>query len=174
LAPLADGPYVASTVGWAADVSLNFSQIVDWIEDDAALSVFQEMYGFPPNGTQLNNLHAFVQSQFNYGVSIGVADPTLFVYETLGLALCEASKFASTYGPLALQSDAAFVAEAFESVFGFAPSQPHLFVQVVDSFESIYTASGAYGTDPVHINHLARGAVYGHMIGLAAELDYLA
>ena len=157
-------------------MSLNFSIIRNLIQDDAAVIVFRETYGFSPNDTQLNVLHAFVQPQFNYGTSIGVADPILFVYEALGLALCGGSNlFASTYGPLVLQSDAVFAAKAYEATLGFAPTQAQIdhFVRQVDYFKSIYAASGAYGSNPVHIDYLARGAVYGQIIGVAAELDFL-
>jgi hypothetical protein len=99
------------------------------------------------------------------------------MWQALGLALCEgAGSFANTYGPLALTNDAAFVAQAYQSAFGFAPGQAQIdhFVQQVNFFETLYATSQAYGTDPVRIDLLARGAVYGQILGSAAELDFLA
>lgn len=143
---------------------------------DPAVIVFQQMYGFAPSDPQLDNLHAFQQAQLNYALSIGATDPTLYLYEVLGLGLSEgASFFGSTYGPLAVPNDATFVVEAYESAFGFAPGQAQVdhFVQQLDHLGSIYASSGAYGTDPVRIDLLARGAVYGQILGVAAELDFL-
>jgi hypothetical protein len=76
---------------------------------------------------------------------------------------------------MTLPNDSTFVAEAYEAAFGFAPGPAQIdhFVQQVDYFESIYTDSGAYGTDATRIDLLARGAVYGQMLGISAEMDFL-
>jgi hypothetical protein len=94
----------------------------------------------------------------------------------LGLALCEGGLlFPDTLGPLAVASDEAFVLEAYETAIGFAPtdSQTEHFLDQLQYFDSIYTASGAYGEDPGRVDLLARGAVYGQMLGIAAELDFV-
>jgi hypothetical protein len=105
-----------------------------------------------------------------------VSDPLTYMWQALGQALSEVSGFFnSTYGPMTLPNDSTFVDEAYESAFGFAPGQAQIdhFTQQVDYFESIYTVSGAYGTDAARIDLLARGAVYGQMLGISAEMDFL-
>jgi len=43
------------------------------------------------------------------------------------------------------------------------------FVDQLNFYKSIYTASGAFGTNANEIDLLARGAIYGQMIGVKAE-----
>jgi len=79
--------------------------------------------------------------------------------------------FKSTWGPLTIASDATFVAQAYTNVFG-APgtaAQNQHFVDQMNFYKSIYTASGAFGTDANLIDLLARGAIYGQMLGVKAE-----
>lgn len=158
--------------------SLQFSDVVVSLIDyeGAALTVYSAMNSVLPTDATIANLINFEKLQYEYGTSIGVSDPLIFMYQALGQALAEgAASFPSTYGPLAVPSDATFAAEAYEAAFGFAPGQGQIdhFVQQVDYFESIYTVSGAYGTDAARIDLLARGAVYGQMLGISAELDLL-
>jgi hypothetical protein len=162
--------------------SLQFSDItiplvapgVDF--EGAGLAVYLAMTSSQPSDATIANLINFGELQYDYGSSIGVSDPLIYMWQALGQALTEVSGFFnSTYGPITLPNDSTFVAEAYEAAFGFAPGQPQLdhFVQQVDYFESIYTDSGAYGTDAARIDLLARGAVYGQMLGISAEMDFL-
>jgi hypothetical protein len=144
--------------------------------EGGALAVYLAMNSFAPSNVTESNLINFATAQYQYGSGIGVLDPLIYMWQALGQALCEsASYFGSTYGPQALPSDATFATQAYVSAFGFAPGQAQVdhFVQQVDFFESIYAASGAYGSDPVRIDLLARGAVYGQILGAAGELDFL-
>jgi V8-like Glu-specific endopeptidase len=179
-----NGPYVvgvASTTAWAADVSLTYSQILAWVQGndnliapivrDPAVIVYKEMYGFAPTDAQLSVLHVFHESQFNYALSIGVANPTLYVYEAFGLAFSEAPGFQSEFGLAAVPDDAGFATAAWRDVFNSAPDAGLIkFVtDHVDFYETIYAASGAYGSNPTHIGLLARGATYGLIIGIAEQ-----
>jgi hypothetical protein len=137
-------------------------------------AVYQAMNSALPSDAIAANLVNFAKLQYAYGVSIGVSDAILYVWEALGQALCEgAAFFASTLGPLALQSNTTFATEAYEEAFGFLPGQSQImhFVEQVQYFESIYTASGQYGADATRVELLARGAVYGQMLGISADLD---
>jgi V8-like Glu-specific endopeptidase len=183
----AGGPYVvgvASTGSWAADVALNFAPIMSWIYGNndlinlpnvdvasASQNVYESMYGSAPNLTQLNVLVGFSANQADSGIQVGVLDPTVSVYEALGLALNQGPIFQSEYAPSILPSDATFASEAYLDVFDHpgSPVQIQHFVTQVDFFEAIYTASGAYGTDAAYIDLLARAAVYGQMQGVAAQ-----
>jgi hypothetical protein len=144
--------------------------------EGAGLAVYLAMTSSQPNDATIANLINFGTLQYNYGSSIGVSDPLIYMWQAFGQALTEVSNFFnSTYGPMTLPNDSTFVAEAYDAAFGFAPGQAQIdhFVQQVDYFESIYTDSGAYGTDATRIDLLARGAVYGQMLGISAEMDFL-
>jgi len=98
------------------------------------------------------------------------------MYSALGQALADGSDtgstaFKSTWGPLTISSDATFVTQAYTNVFaasGTAAQIQH-FVDQLNFCKSIYTASGAFGTHANEIDLLARGAIYGQMIGVKAE-----
>jgi hypothetical protein len=113
----------------------------------------------------------FAQGQFAYGEQIGVFSPTVYMYETLGLAFAEISP--ALQGRLSPRNtpDPNFVSFFYDLVFGVQPSAPIVqgFVSQLDFFESIYVASGAFGEDLTHIQTLARGAVIGQMLGISAE-----
>ena len=61
---------------------------------------------------------------------------------------------------------------AYNLVFGHpgTTAQIQHFVDQLNFYESIYTASGAFGTDANRIDLLARGAIFGQMLGVNAEL----
>lgn len=139
-----------------------------------ATTVYQKMYGVAPSGAELNTLVQFDTPQYAYGAKIGVADPVLYMYQALGLALASdtgSTTFTNAWGPTVVPSDVNFVAQAYMDVFHHSgsPAQVQHFVDQVNYFASIYTSSGAYGTDATHIDLLARGAVYGQILGVAAE-----
>ena len=129
------------------------------------------MFGFPPTSAQLTGFHVFHQSQFNYALSIGVQDATTYVFEAFGLAFAEAPTFQSQFGPGTIQNDANFATMAWQDIFNFAPSAGLIqwITDHVDFYETIYLASGAYGSDPNDIGLLARGATYGLIIGQAEQ-----
>jgi hypothetical protein len=143
-----------------------------------ATSTYEKMYGVAPSATELAKLIQFDSTQYAYGQSIGVQDPLVYVYQALGQALAEASDTGSTafkthWGPSAMPSDASFVSQAYLDVFGSQGSaaQVQVFENQVNFFKTIYTASGTFGTDSARIDLLARGAVYGQMLGVEAELN---
>jgi hemolysin type calcium-binding protein len=142
-----------------------------------ALTTYQKMYGVAPSSAELSVLVQFNSAQCAYGVQIQVQDPTVYVYSALGQALAEGSDtgstaFKSTWGPIAISSDATFAVQAYANVFGVAstPAQIQHFVDQLNFYESIYTASGAFGTDANRIDLLARGAIFGQMLGVEAEI----
>jgi parallel beta-helix repeat protein len=148
---------------------------------DPALVTYQNMYGAPPSSTELSILGEFVAAQSSYGQLIGVQDPTVYVYEALGAALASGSDtgskaFANTWGPLAIASDTTFTTQAYASVFATPGTSAQIqhFIDQIDFFKSLYTASGAYGTDANQIDLLARGAIYGQMLGVKAEFTDVA
>jgi hypothetical protein len=140
-----------------------------------ALTTYQKMYGVSPSSTELWTLKVFDEVQSVYGHSIGL-DAVVYMYSALGQALATGSDtgstaFKSTWGPLTISSDATFVTQAYTNVFatsGTAAQIQH-FVDQMNFYKSIYTASGAFGTDANLIDLLARGAIYGQMIGVKAE-----
>jgi hypothetical protein len=140
-----------------------------------ALTTYQKMYGVSPSSTELWTLKTFDEVQSLYGQSIGL-DAVVYMYSALGQALATGSDtgstaFKSTWGPVTIPSDATFVTQAYTNVFG-APgtaAQNQHFVDQLNFYKSIYTASGAYGTNANEIDLLARGAIYGQMIGVKAE-----
>jgi hypothetical protein len=138
------------------------------------LTTYQKMYGVSPSSTELWNLKVFDAVQSLYGQSIGL-DATVYMYSALGQALAGGSDtgstaFKSTWGPLAISSDATFAVQSYANVFGVpgTPAQIQHFVDQLNFYKSIYTASGAFG-DANQIDLLARGAIYGQMIGVKAE-----
>jgi len=144
--------------------------------EETVQSIYQAMNSVLPLDSTLSNLISFSKVQYVWGTSVGLIDPAVGMCEALGLGLCEsAGFFIRSLGPSVLQDDATFVSQAYEQAFGFLPSQAQTthFLDQLHYFDSFYTASGTYGTDPARIDLLARGAVYGQMVGISAELDLL-
>jgi hypothetical protein len=107
-----------------------------------------------------------------YGQQIGVQDPSIYAFQALGVALAStATNFQNTFSP-AVDGDVQFVVDAYASVFGQAGSgaQIQQFVDQLNSFEALYSAAGVFGS-PSNIDLLARGAVYGQMLGVEHELN---
>ena len=141
-----------------------------------ALATYQKMYGATPSSTELWILKEFDAAQSLYGQLIGVLDPTVYVYQALGAALASGSDtgsktFANTWGPLAIASDTTFTNQAYANVFATPGTSAQIqhFIDQINFFKSLYTASGAYGSDASQIDLLARGAIYGQMLGVKAE-----
>src|SRR5262245_7222395 len=126
----------------------------------------------PPAQLQLDNLSQFAQTQFTFSQQIGVLSPTVAMYEALGLALSEISPALKGILSPGNASNSDFVSVVYGAVFGVQPgaAQVQVFLSQLDSFESIYLASGAFGQDITRIETLARGAVIGQMLGVNADI----
>lgn len=174
-----EGTDVVRNVEWFqfADQTVASTALLPPLADDPGVLVYQEMFGFPPTNAQLPNLDAFHQNQFDYALSIGVANPTMYVFEAFGLAfaLGGAPAFQSQFSPLVIPNDYGFATQAWQDIFQSAPSADVLqwITAHVDYYETIYAASGAYGSDPNYVGLLARGATYGLIIGEADQYGIL-
>jgi hypothetical protein len=159
--------------------NLNFANLNLSSANNVALPAqitYPQMYGVPPSSTELWNLKVFDTTQSLYGQSIGVQDAAVYMYQALGQALADQSDtgstaFKSTWGPQAISNDATFAAQAYAHVFGVQGTLAQIqhFVDQVSFFDKLYTASGAFGTNASEIDLLARGAVYGQMLGIKVE-----
>jgi hypothetical protein len=136
-------------------------------QDDSAtlpsLIVTNFFTGNTPLFAKLADLSAFAQVQYAYYASIGVGQPLLGPYEALGRGFAETDAFKAKYGVLTTD----FVATAYNDVFGRAPTadQTSHFDAQVAYFVSIYTNVGV-AADTAAL--LAKGAVIGQMLGVAA------
>lgn len=126
---------------------------------------------FPPP----QSLISLATAQYAYGQEIGVSDPAVYAYEALGMALANNRVFNMNYQPpppgqptfpaSPYLSDQQFVPSAYNDVFGHAgsPDQLQVFVNQLNYVESLNA-----GTPQADL--IARGAVYGTMIGIVAEI----
>ena len=144
---------------------------------DPSSETYVKMYGVSPSADELNILVAFATNQHDYASKINVPHPLIYVYQALGAALATVSDtgsvvFKNNWGPTTIASDATFVSLAYVDVFGHAgrSAQVQQFVDQINFIKGLYTASGVYGTDANLIDLLARGAIYGQMLGVNAEL----
>ena len=156
-----------------------FLATVTFSPENAGTIVYAAEHGALPDAAELNVLVQFTNPQYAYGQQIGVMDPAIYAYEALGLALAStAIHFQATFGPsnptypVSLSGDAQFAADAYASVFGHPGSsaQVQQFVDQLTYFETLYTAAGVFGSAS-NIVLLARGAVYGQMLGIEHEID---
>jgi hypothetical protein len=147
--------------------------------DTVGTIVYTAEYGSAPSAGELNVLVQFVNAQYVYGQQIGVMDPAVYAYQSLGVALAStATQFQNTFGPsnptypASPAGDTQFATDAYASVFGHpaGPAQIQQFVAQLNFFETLYTSAGGFGS-PTKIDLLARGAVYGQMLGIAHEID---
>ena len=155
------------------------------IVQTAAVTAYHSMYNTIPSLAEIDVLTQFSQNQFSYGNKIGVLDPSIYMYQALGLALASQSDTGSKYwsnlnSPIGLHSDLIpdtmagdiyWAASAYKTVFGSTPGalQTQHFEDQVVYFKNLYQTSGAFGSDSNVIDLLARGAVYGQIIGVAVE-----
>ena len=160
-------------------ILVNHLSSVGFFPEHAGTIVYTTEYGVAPSATELNVLSQFTTTQYAYGQQIGVVDPQIYAYQALGVALAStATHFQNTFGPsnptypASPAGDAQFAADAYASVFGHPGSaaQVQHFIDQLSFFESIYTASGAFGS-ATNIDLLARGTVYGQMLGFEAEIN---
>jgi hypothetical protein len=169
---------------YAQDLGLNapnlwFDSLTGFSPATAATTVYTAEYGTAPSSTELNVLVQFTTPQYAHGQQIGVKDPAVYAYQALGVALAStATHFQNTFGPsnptypATPAGDAQFSTDAYASVFGHpgSPAQIQEFVSQVNYFKAIYTAAGVYG-NANNIDLLARGAAYGQVLGIHAEID---
>jgi len=142
----------------------------------AGTIVYAAEFGSPPDASELTVLNQFTQAQFDYGQQIGVMDPSVYAYQSLGVALATGQHFQNEFGPsnsmysASAAGDALFVTDAYAIVFGHAgtAAQVQQFADQLNYFETLYTAAGMFG-NPSNIDLLARGAVYGQMLGIEHE-----
>src|SRR5262249_38230817 len=147
----------ASTNGATGSYQLSVAALNPF--EGAAETTFAFMSGsseLPPAQLQLDNLSQFAQTQFTFGQQIGVLSPTVAMYEALGLALSEISPALKGILSPGNASDSDFVSVIYGAVFGIQPSaaQVQVFLSQLNSFESIYLASGAFGQDVTRIETL--------------------
>jgi autotransporter passenger strand-loop-strand repeat protein len=138
--------------------------------ETAGTIVYTAEFGTAPSASELTILNQFTQAQFAYGQQIGVTDPTVYAYEALGMALAStATHFQNTFGPT-VDGDVQFLVDAYASVFGQPGSgaQIQQFSDQLNFLEGLYTAAGVFGSAS-NIDLLARGAVYGQMLGVEHE-----
>lgn len=133
-------------------------------ESRASASVFAFFTGSVPSESKLQSLNEFANSQYEYYKGLGVANPALGPYEAFGRAFAETPEFSAKYGE---QSEAVFIGEAYQSVFGRAPTlaqQAH-FQSQIDYFEALYEGVGISD----HLSEqFAKGVALGQMIGFVA------
>jgi hypothetical protein len=140
-----------------------------------APAMYESMYGSAPSSTELWTLKEFDAAQSSYAQAIGIQSAVVYMYSALGQALADRSDtgstaFSSTWGPQTISSDAALAAQAYDHVFGTQGTQAQVqhFIDQLSFYNTIYETSGAYGTDANYIDLLARGAIYGQMLGVQA------
>ena len=99
-------------------------------------------------------------------------DPSIYAFQALGVALASGPRFQDTFGPanavypVSTVGDVHFVDAAYVSVFGHAGTAAQIqhFVDQLNYFETLYTAARVFGSTS-NIDLLARGAIYGQMLG---------
>ena len=138
--------------------------------------VYAAEFGLAPSSTELNTLLQFIIPQYTYGQQIGVMDPIIYAYQSLGVALAStAEHFQSTFGTSRYSAspsgDIQFVVNAYTSVFGSLGSEAEVqhFIDQLAHFENLYSDTSLFG-GASNIDLLARGAIYGQMLGIQHEI----
>ena len=158
------------------DVNVGSGPAAVFSAQSAGTIVYTAKFGSAPSATELTILNQFTQAQFDFGQKIGVMDPSIYAFQALGVALASGPHFQDTFGPtnamypVSTVGDVHFVDDAYASVFGNTGSaaQIQVFVDQLNSFEALYSAAGAFG-NASNIDLLARGAIYGQMLGIEHE-----
>ena len=110
----------------------------------AGTIVYAAEFGSPPDASELTVLNQFTQAQFDYGQQIGVMDPSVYAYQSLGVALATGQHFQNEFGPsnsmysASAAGDALFVTDAYAIVFGHAgtAAQVQQFADQLNYFET--------------------------------------
>lgn len=117
----------------------------------------------PPPQAAITTLTDFASEQYAQGQQIGVADPAAYAYAALGATLTGLQYF-STY--VAPGTDSQFMSGAYQTEFGAGTiEQLQAFGSELSYLENLYAQASVPNG-----NLIARGAVYGTMIGIEAEL----
>lgn len=120
--------------------------------------------GRAPTQLEFTGQTQFAKSQYDYYANVlHVANPAIGPYEALGVALSDTGAYQARYH-FAAESNASFVARAYQDVFLRAPSplQQTAFSAQIDYFNNLYKGAGiAAATALLH----ARGAALGQMVG---------
>jgi len=146
--------------------------------------MWKEMNGADPTDAQLLAWAGIHTEQAAFAQKIGVGSVNNAVFEAFGLGFSDQSKFRSEFGTnkFGLSDNAGLIKAMWNDAFNKAsvkdPTDTQIaFVQEqLDFHTTIYDQSNAFGHDPAAIANLARGAVYGVVIGIADDLgqhDYL-
>jgi parallel beta-helix repeat protein len=160
-------------------VTNNITTAPAFSPEAAGTIVYTAEYGSAPSASEVSVLVQFTNPQYAYGQQIGVMDPAVYAYQSLGVALAStATQFQNTFGPsnptypATPAGDTQFATDAYASVFGHpaGPAQIQQFVAQLNFFETLYTSAGGFG-GPTNIDLLARGAVYGQMLGIEHEIN---
>lgn len=164
---------LSETVGVGiAQGKFTFDQYVDALVQGAktstipALLVASLVNGTIPTSEKLDSLTEFAKIQFDYYKNVlGSAFAELGPYEALGRGFASTAEFRAEYGS---GSDGDFISKAYADVFGSGPTaaQKASLQAQVDYFEGLYVGSGI-GAQQASIE--ARGAVYGQIVGYAAN-----
>jgi hypothetical protein len=127
--------------------------------------VYSAEYGAAPQPSELETLIAFTNPQYSYGQHIGVMDPVVYAYEALGAAMSGSQYFQQ--GLAVTPNDADFVSSAYMGVFhqSGTPAQIDAFLNQLQFLEAFYTEAHL-----PNANLVARGAVFGQMLGVEAEM----
>ncbi len=135
-------------------------------------AVGTELFGLMSSGTATNDQTAawpkFAADQLAFYQKIGVADPSLGVWEAFGMAFSSQGKFAA----LNALSDADFAKTAWHDAFGADPtaSQVDFVNKQVQSHANFFTTNHLYGADnPAVALSVAHGATFGIIVGMAEE-----
>ena len=140
--------------------------MLQWV----SILIFTAEYGTAPSADELNVLVQFTNPQCAYGQQIGVMDPAVYAYQSLGAALAStASNFQISLAHPILPTRRRLLA-----IFSSQPRWKHdpvqHFLEELTFFENVYTAAGGFGSQS-NIDLLARGAVYGQMLDMQYEID---
>ncbi len=147
-----------------------------FLPESAGTIVYTAEFGSAPSATELTILNQFTQAQFDFGQKIGVMDPSIYAFQALGVALASGPHFQDTFGPTNVLypvstlatynlwmtlTPASLAMPAVQRKFSILSDQ-------LNSFETLYTAAGTFGSAS-NIDLLARGAIYGQMLGIEHE-----
>lgn len=123
-------------------------------------------YGAPTNLTQLNNNANFCQTQYNYYVSIGAADPGLGPYEALMRAYAGAGLLNTKWSGMSNQQ---IWQDLYTYGFNTTMSQAQIahFDAQYNYFYGLYTNAGL---SPSQADIEAKGAVAGQIMGFSGAL----
>jgi|SRR5262249_35972874 len=138
------------------------------------------MFNAPPSSTELSSLIPFTNNQYAFGQQVGVLDATVYAYEALGETFASSSYFANKYGPPTTpfpgpfpntaSGDLNFLVTVYQATFGVSGTSGQIqhFVDQINFIEGFLSKAFS----GVTLDLAARGAVYGQMLGIEAEINH--